>query len=80
MVVDEVSSLAKKDSVILMIGARLYKRLKCQTEKKHEVEKQVKAIMQLLAFRKETDSLNDASDISRREAPLCSYREDDEGR
>ena len=67
MVVDEVSSLAKKDSVILMIGARLYERLKCQTEKKHEIEKGARAIMRLLAFRKETDSLNDASDMFRRE-------------
>ena len=90
MLVDEISSLAKKDSVILKIGARLYKRLKCQTEKKHEVEKRVRTIMRLLArlylaFKKETNSPNDAPDMFRREGVphLCAaiekITEDDKG-
>lgn len=49
MVIDEISSLAKVDKYILIIGSRLYNSNKCKEEKICEVEKRVRQTMRLLS-------------------------------
>ena len=49
MVIDEVSSIAKSDQFILVIGARIYNGSKAKEEKICEVEKRVRQSMRLLS-------------------------------
>nr|XP_047132039.1 uncharacterized protein LOC124811030 isoform X2 [Hydra vulgaris] len=46
---DEIGTLAKSDSIILMIGSRLYGKIKRRFDKKLEVEKSVRCSMRRLA-------------------------------
>nr|XP_047140924.1 uncharacterized protein LOC124815988 [Hydra vulgaris] len=46
---DEIGTLAKSDSIILMIGSRLYGKFKRRFDKKLEVEKSVRCSMRRLA-------------------------------
>lgn len=69
MIIDEVSTIAKTDPIILVIGARIFNGNKCKEEKICEVEKRVRQTMRLLSrlYIKFKESLNarspDASDV-----------------
>ncbi|XP_057317070.1 uncharacterized protein LOC130661123 [Hydractinia symbiolongicarpus] len=49
MILDDVSSMAKSDAVILMIGSGMFNGQKCKSGKKHEVEKKVRQTMRQLS-------------------------------
>lgn len=68
MIIDEVSTLAKTDPVILTVGARIYNGQKSKIEKLPEVEKRVRMIMRLLSrlfirFKASMANSTDASDM-----------------
>ena len=72
MILDDVSTMAKTDPVILMVGIRIYNGHKCKTEKKYEVEKRVRQTMRQLGrlyiiFKNEMPSTPDASDMFKKE-------------
>ena len=63
MVLDEVSTTAKTDSIILIVGARIFNGNKFKEEKIYEVEKRVRQTMRLLSrlYIKFKESLGSAS-------------------
>ena len=68
MIIDDISTVAKTDPVILTIGSRIYNGQKCKTEKKYEVEKRVRLTMRQLSrlymkFKESVEVTSDASDL-----------------
>ena len=49
MIIDDVSTLAKTDPYILVVGARIFNGNKCKEEKLYETEKRVRSVMRLLS-------------------------------
>ena len=71
MIIDDISTVAKTDPVILIVGSRIYNGQKCKTEKKYEVEKRVRLTMRQLSrlymkFKESVEVTSDASDLFNR--------------